>query len=243
MYLAVDIGNTRTKLGRFDGDRKLVEQLVWETWSNEQLLAWALHAGIEKIMLCSVVQESGELQEFLGNYFPTQVLDHTTPLPFHNTYSTPKTQGKDRLAAVAGAQALYPGRHCMVVDCGTCIKYEMLDATGTYHGGNIAPGAMMRLQAMHHFTARLPLVSMEMPREEIGDSTLTALQNGALRGASLEIEGFAQQFGQRFSPLNVILSGGDAKFFKPHLNIQNLSLEPDLTLHGLNHILHHLYQA
>jgi type III pantothenate kinase len=243
MYLAVDIGNTRTKIGLFDAGRQLIEKLVWNDWDSAQLHALALHAGVEKIILSSVARETGELHEYLGEHFLTVQLDHNTPLPFRNTYATPHTLGKDRLAATAGAQALYPGRHCLVVDCGTCIKYELLSAEGVYLGGNIAPGAVMRLQAMHHFTARLPQAPLEMPQETLGNSTTSALQNGALRGAALEIEGFSALYRQRFSPLHVILSGGDADFFKPHLHLEHCTVEPDLTLHGLNHILHHLYHA
>ena len=80
-------------------------------------------------------------------------------------------------AAIAGAQALLPGQNCLVVDCGTCIKYDLLTAAGVYLGGNIAPGAKMRAEAMHHFTARLPEVDLNMPADFIGHSTETALQN------------------------------------------------------------------
>ena len=139
--------------------------------------------------------------------------------------------------AVAGAQALFPGENCLVIDCGTCIKYEMLTSEGIYTGGNIAPGATMRIKAMHHFTARLPEAPMEMPDDFIGHSTETALQNGALRGAVLEMEGFIRLFEQKHAPLRVVLTGGDADFFQPFLHLPNDSTVPDLTLHGLNNIL------
>jgi type III pantothenate kinase len=169
--------------------------------------------------------------------FQTMELTNTTALPFENRYTTPHTLGKDRLAAVAGAHALFPGENCLVIDCGTCIKYDLLAADGIYHGGNIAPGAHMRIQAMHHFTARLPEVVMEMPEQVVGNSTETALQNGALRGASLEMEGFIRLFEQQYSPLRVVLTGGDANFFKPFLTFSIDSIVPELTLHGLNNIL------
>ena len=95
----------------------------------------------------------------------------------------------------------------------------------------------MRAKAMHHFTARLPEVSLQMPTDFIGQSTETALQNGAFRGAILEIEGFIQLFQTQLSPLQVILTGGDATFLKPFLKATNVVIEPHLTLHGLNHIL------
>lgn len=78
---------------------------------------------------------------------------------------------------------------------------------------------------------------MQMPEDYTGFSTETALQNGALRGAVHEIEGFVRQFGQRVHPLRVILTGGDADFFRPYLSVSTLTAAPHLTLFGLNHIL------
>jgi type III pantothenate kinase len=71
-------------------------------------------------------------------------LTSTLPLPIHVAYQTPYTLGVDRLAAVCGAQELFPDKNCLVIDAGTCINYELLDAQGFYHGGAISPGISMR---------------------------------------------------------------------------------------------------
>jgi type III pantothenate kinase len=236
--LTLDIGNTRTKIGLFRG-KKLVEQAIWTDWTLQDLPAYGNRAGVDRVILSSVAEPGEALRELLGDHFHVLELTHLTPLPFENRYTTPQTLGKDRLAAVAGAQALLPGHNCLVVDCGTCIKYDLLTLDNVYCGGNIAPGARMRIQAMHHFTARLPEVAVHMPADFTGTSTETALQNGALRGAALEIEGFVRLFEQQYKPLTVILTGGDAAFFQPHLHLDHLIHEPELTLIGLNHILEH----
>jgi len=236
MQLAIDIGNTRTKTGLFDG-ATLVRKSVWTEWSVADIGRWLGEIRLDGAIFASVADNDAPLRTSLQNHFGAFELQSSTPLPFRNAYHTPETLGKDRLAAAAGALALFPGQHCMVVDCGTCIKYELLDAGSVYLGGNIAPGLKMRIQAMHHFTARLPEVPLEMPAETVGYSTQTALQNGALRGASLEIEGFARLFEQKLNPLNIILTGGDAAFLQNHLTLPRLTAEPDLTLYGLNHIL------
>lgn len=237
MNLVLDIGNTRSKVGIFD-DQRLVEQAIWRDWTLEELSSYGNQAGADHVIFSSVSVPDPALQEKLALRFTSALeLTHETPLPFRNAYRTPQTLGKDRLAGVAGAQALFPGRHCLVVDCGTCIKYELLSAEGVYEGGNIAPGARMRIQAMHAFTARLPEVSMDMPGSDIGTSTETALQNGALRGAVLEIEGFARAFAQEREGLVILITGGDAAFFLPQLRLPGLHHEPHLTLYGLNHIL------
>jgi type III pantothenate kinase len=236
MNLVLDIGNTRSKLGLFSGSN-LLEKTVWTNWTTDELIAFGNHKGVQCIMLSSVAKPVAELLDLLRPYFTVLELTHDTPLPFVNAYGTPQTLGKDRLAAVAGAHALYGGENCLVVDCGTCIKYDLMRATGEYIGGNIAPGARMRIQAMHHFTARLPEVAQKMPANFWGHSTETALQNGALRGAALEIEGFYRVFAARFASLHLIMTGGDAEFFRANLSIHPIILEPDLTLIGLNHIL------
>jgi type III pantothenate kinase len=243
MNLVIDIGNTRSKIGLFQ-EKTLVEQAIWTDWTLAELLTYSNQNGVRCVIFSSVAAPNTALKEELEDHFNVLELTHETALPFQNLYRTPLTLGKDRLAGVAGAQALYPDQHCLVVDCGTCIKYDLITSDGRFHGGNIAPGVRMRIRAMHHFTARLPEVSMEMPENTIGYSTQTALQNGAIRGAVLEIEGFAQLFRQRASPLQVVLTGGDAAFLKDYLSIHNPDLiyQPDLTLFGLNHILRHHFQ-
>lgn len=236
MNLCVDIGNTRVKIGLFQ-EKMLKRQLVWTDCTAGQLIELGNQEAVKNVLFSSVAEQGASLATALGAHFRTQELSTATALPFKNLYSTPHSLGKDRLAAVAGAQALFPGENCLVVDCGTCIKYDMLSSDNIYYGGNIAPGANMRIQAMHQFTARLPEVPMEMPIDFTGHSTETALQNGALRGASLEIEGFVRLFEQKYPPLRVVLTGGDATFFQGFLTVSNLSIIPDLTLHGLNNIL------
>lgn len=214
-----------------------MEQAIWTDWTLAELLAFGNRTGVERIIVATVAEPDDTMTGMLAKHFRVLELTHRTPLPFENQYKTPETLGKDRLAGVAGAHFLFPRKNCLVVDCGTCIKYDMLTGDGVYHGGNIAPGARMRIQAMHHFTARLPEVEMRMPDDFTGFSTETALQNGALRGVVLEIQGFVRLFERRHGTLQVILTGGDAVFFQPWLDVENIIVEPDLTLFGLNHIL------
>lgn len=236
MQLCVDIGNTRTKLGIFEG-KTLLGTLIWADWSPEAALQLCHDRGIRRAIVSSVSAPVAPFIDAGSGRISVVALTHLTPLPFQNAYTTPETLGKDRLAAVAGAHALYGGLACLVIDCGTCIKYEMLRADGVYLGGNIAPGAQMRQKAMHHFTARLPEVEMRMPDLMVGNSTLTALQNGAFRGACLEMQGFIELFEAAYGPIKIILTGGDAQFFKSNLSVGTVEYVPDLTLIGLNHIL------
>jgi type III pantothenate kinase len=235
--LVIDIGNTRTKLGCFSAG-KLQETAASPAYSLAEMKHWASRYSISDIIVSSVATPDEGLMNGLRDLFPVLEMTSEVDLPFINTYTTPHTLGKDRLAAVAGAQALFPATDCLVIDGGTCLKYEVLTADGRYLGGNISPGLRMRSKAMHHFTARLPEADLGLPDNPIGDSTLTALQNGAFLGAILEVKGFVQLLEQHLKqPLQVIYTGGDAPFLNKYLSFKNQVVEENLTLIGLNEIL------
>lgn len=247
--LALDIGNTRVKLGVFDG-AELVHQEIWPQLSLPLLQKLAYNQNLEKIILSSVASVEEAVLEYLRSSFFTIELKTETALPFQNLYKTPQTLGKDRVAAAAGAFDRYPGQNCLIVDAGTCITLDVLDAEGRYWGGNISPGIAMRLKAMHHFTARLPLLvsdgfspsaAIGEMADRIGDSTANAMKLGAGLGAMLEIEGFADCCRQRFGSLQVILTGGDADFFVRNTKTK-IFAHPELVLTGLNKILQHNVQ-
>jgi type III pantothenate kinase len=234
--LVLDIGNTRTKLGIFSAGHLLYKDQV-EDLKNGLLEQLVLEFWVEQVFVSSVTRPSSELLPDLTSMVRVNELSHLTPLPFVNAYQTPETLGKDRLAAVAGAQALFPATDCVVVDAGTCIKYEVLLAEGRYLGGNIAPGLHMRSEAMHVFTAKLPEVPLKLPNQSVGFSTETALQNGAYLGAILESEGVVRRFEQEIGrEFKVLFTGGDGWFLKEHFRDANANYQPNLVLIGLDYI-------
>jgi len=237
LNLAIDIGNTRTKLGIFE-DSKLVQKYIWnnEEWSLNELKVLLKKKRIQHVAL-STVKESDKVMEryLLGNFYYLN-LSSKTPLPIDNFYKTPKTLGKDRLAAVLGAYELFPEKNVLVIDAGTCIKYDVLTADGAYQGGNISPGLNMRFEAMHTFTAKLPLVKRRKQMDIVGQNTVTSLRIGGQWGAILEMEGFISQYRARFGKINVILTGGDAEFFAFYLKTK-IFVNINLVLIGLNKIL------
>jgi type III pantothenate kinase len=166
------------------------------------------------------------------------VLTHTLPLPIINSYATPETLGVDRLASVCGARTLFPTEASLVIDSGTCITYDFIDADGVYKGGAIAPGLSMRLRAMHEFTARLPLVEVNENAILIGNSTVSCIQSGALNGMIAEIEGTISRYQVHYPQLRVILCGGDTHFFENNLKGTIFAVQ-NLVLRGLNSILLH----
>jgi len=163
-------------------------------------------------------------------------LSHKTKVPIKNLYGTPKTLGLDRLAVMVAAAVTYPGKSALVIDIGTCMTYDYLEEGKNYLGGNIAPGVELRLKGMHHFTSALPLVDRAFNQEQLGKSTKTALQNGAVWGIKLEIEAFIKTLTKKRGKMVVILTGGDASYFGEQLD-SKIFVAPNFLLKGLNAIL------
>jgi len=239
LAIAIDIGNTRMKAGLFKGN-ELLEDINLANDDIEGIQSF-LQKGEDKQVILSASGKIPEgLEAYLATHYQYLKLDTLTPIPIKNTYHTPKTLGKDRVAAVIGAKVLFPDQDCLVVNAGTCITYDLINANHVYLGGNIAPGISMRLRAMDEFTAALPLVEKEIPDTDMGYSTESAIRNGAVWGTVLEIEGFIGRFSRQYPQLCVILSGGDAPILEKLIRYE-LKVASRLVLIGLNKI--HLYNA
>src|SRR5699024_3101321 len=114
-----------------------------------------------------------------------------TPVPYKNLYESPETLGIDRIALAAAAVYTYPRQNVLVVDCGTCITYDLVTEQQEYLGGAISPGLQMRYKSLNRFTANLPLLSAK--EEEIlpiGKTTEQSMHVGVKKGMGLEIDGF-----------------------------------------------------
>lgn len=233
MNLVVDYGNSYAKAGVFDNYTLLKQHTFTEV---DDLKTFLQNFSGENFILSSVAHENIPVMEWVNHVKRKFILTADLPLPITNLYATPKTLGADRIASVCGAHQQFPDTDCLVIDTGTCIKYDFLDEDGNYHGGSISPGLKMRFLAMNHFTAKLPMVDIVNNPPLIGNTTETSLQSGAINGAVEEIKGTIIQYQQKFEGLRVILSGGDARFFENKLKAPIFAL-PELVLSGLNSIL------
>jgi type III pantothenate kinase len=235
MNLVVDIGNSRIKYAFFeDGiiqSQNSVEPSASETICHD---VW-MNKGTRAILSASGKLDDSFLQK-LKNEMEVIVFDHNTKLPVTIAYDTPETLGKDRIAGAVAAWKMFPGESSLIIDMGTCITTNIINAKGEYLGGTISPGVQMRTKAMAAFTENLPLVDLELPKELIGRNTITALQNGVIRGTYYEIQTFIDNVKPIFGINNVILTGGDAKIFGNLLNFEIFAL-PNLVLSGLHEIL------
>ncbi len=232
--LVIDAGNTLMKFAYFKGDL-LQEAFTWDKSSESDLHSFLFEKTFDKILLSDV---SGQALAILSPYFKNakiQILGSNLHLPFKNLYATPHTLGADRIALVAGALAKFPAENCLVIDAGTCVTYDLLTQHGEYLGGNITPGLLMRLKAMHTFTGKLPEPEFIFPEAVLGQNTKECLISGAYHGLVGEIAWLVQQYAADFSGLKVLLTGGDAHLLAKRLKT-NIFAEPQLLLHGLNKI-------
>ena len=242
MNLCIDVGNTQVKLGVYDSK----ETLLWFSKHPELTIAVLetlfLKFEIKQAILSSVRVEHQVVLEFLENKLNTVLqLSFKTNVPLQSQYQTPETLGNDRLAAVIGANALYPKDGVLVIDAGTCITYDFVTADATYMGGSILPGINMRFQALHELTAKLPLIKQADLDSFVGTSTETSIQTGILYGVLHELRGFKLQYEQEFGNIKVIVTGGDASYFESQLK-NEIFAQPKLVLIGLNKILNYNIQ-
>jgi type III pantothenate kinase len=238
MNLVIDHGNTRIKAASFSGT-KLHEKFLFAT--RQELKGFLSDHPFEHSIVSSVNHSSQEVLNWIKTSGEKLSLSTELQLPVKILYATPDTLGVDRLAAVCGAIEIFPRQNCLVVDAGTCITYEFLDAEQNYHGGAISPGIQMRFAAMHKFTARLPLVTEISETNLVGNSTESCMKSGVINGVLAEVGGIIERYSQKFPGLGVILCGGDTAFFENNLK-QPIFVAPDLVLHGLNRILRYNVQ-
>jgi len=237
--LIIDQGNTQTKIGVFD-KWQLVHSDSYNILDKSKLQNLTNEYNISKCILSSVIkQDNNPLTEILSSLFPGYLnLSYRTPLPFIIDYKTPETLGKDRIAAVAGALFLYPGKDIMIIDAGTAITYEFVTKDGIYHGGNISPGMQMRYKALNTFTSRLPHPEFQDQQKLIGKSTNEAIHAGIQWGITHEIEGYINHMKTKYPEILILFTGGDANFFVKKLK-KRIFVHSNLILTGLNRILEH----
>jgi len=163
-------------------------------------------------------------------------VNSATAIPIKIKYRTPETLGIDRICLAVGAAQMFPNQHCLVIDAGTCITYDLVNENHEYLGGTITPGITMRLRAMNHFTHKLPLIEPSGEWIDIGMDTKTCMQMGSEVAAALEMKALIDHYSRQFANLKVILTGGDAPYFEQHVE-NAIFAAPNILGHGLNAIL------
>ena len=188
-------------------------------------------------IVSSVLNHSKELTNMVSHKLNCIEFNQSTKIPIKNLYKSPDSLGNDRLAGAVGGYSKFIGKNTLIIDCGTCIKYDFVNENAEYLGGAISPGLEMRFKALNNFTDRLPLLSIENDFESfVGKTTQESILSGVQNGVLQELKGVIKQYKLQFPGIKVILTGGDWQFFENALK-NSIFAAPFLILEGLNEIL------
>lgn len=244
MLLAIDVGNTNTVLGLFDGE-KLVSSWRMKTDSRETADELALKfkailsesPKVTGISLCSTVPAVlREMRTMLSNYYqdaPQVIVEPGIKTGVPVLTDNPKEVGADRIVNSLAAFTLYGGP-AIVVDFGTSTNLDVISAKGEFLGGALAPGIEISIDALASRAAQLRKVELIAPRNVIGKNTVEALQSGAIYGFAGQVDGLVDRIIDELgTPVkSVIATGGLAGIVVPESETITAH-EPDLTLIGL----------
>jgi type III pantothenate kinase len=239
--LAVDVGNTQTVFGLYDGDR-LAEH--WRVATETQRTGDELGALIGRflavdslagICLSSTVPALVREYEIFAKRWaraPLLVVEPGTKLGIPIRHDHPREIGPDRLANAVAASERY-GPPCIVVDFGTSTNFDVVSAAGEYVGGVLAPGIEISMDALFARAARLVKVDFVEPPAVIGKSTATALQSGVVYGFAGQTDGIVRRIRAELgAEAQAIATGGLAELIAPHAETID-HVDPFLTLEGL----------
>lgn len=236
MQLVIDIGNTRIKTALFEKD-ELKHFFVLNSFQEFNASDIFEKHQINNCILGSVVNGLESDIEELKKRVDVLVFTSETPVPIQNLYKSAHTLGSDRLAAAIGANVIAPNQNILVIDAGTCIKYNFVNNKNQYIGGAISPGLQMRFKALHTFTSRLPLLSIDNDFNElIGNDSNSSILSGVQIAVIAEVDGMIAQYKKEFNDLKVYITGGDVNFFEKRLK-NSIFADQNLILKGLNAIL------
>jgi type III pantothenate kinase len=254
MLLTIDVGNTHTVLGLFDGE-EIVEH--WRISTDQRrtadeiavllhglmgmhpLLGQELGDGIDGISVCSTVPAVlHELREVTRRYYgdvPAILVEPGIKTGVPILMDNPKEVGSDRIINALAAVHLYGGP-CIVVDFGTATTFDAVSSRGEYAGGAIAPGIEISVDALGARGAQLRKIELARPRSVIGKNTVEAMQSGILYGFAGQVDGVAERMARELADdpddVTVIATGGLAPLVLGESAVIDAH-EPWLTLIGL----------
>ena len=235
--IAIDLGNSSAKLYVYDG----LEQVAMRRCDTAEcpvIDALVAEYGVQNAIISSVRGDDAEIIAHVNACVPGKVLmlNSETPLPISVGYATPATLGGDRVAVAVGAFAQSPGKNLLVIDLGTALTMDVVDAQGCYLGGNISPGLTTRFRALHDYTGKLPLVSADGDSPMVGSDTATAIRSGVVRGMAYEINGYIEEISAKMQGIELFITGGDAKYLAKWIK-SRIFEDQNLLARGLNTIL------
>jgi len=235
-YLVIDIGNTAKKAALFNEKGAEKAWMRKSSFSCDDIGDFLVGHVLTAAIVSSVGEAPTAIVDFLQTRTRTLTFSPQLRLPVRLKYATPHTLGTDRIASAVGAHALFPDCNVLAIQVGSCLVADFVTADGDYLGGSIAPGLRMRLRALNHFTARLPLLEAKPIDYLVGDSTEKSILSGVTNGLTYEIDGLISQYQTQFSDVKAVLTGGDSPLLAHSLK-NSIFAAPNLVLSGLYEIL------
>ncbi|MGI8538079.1 MAG: type III pantothenate kinase [Mycobacteriales bacterium] len=243
MLLTVDVGNTQTVLGLFDGEH-LYESYRIKTdqrvTADELALMFrgllSAHPAPDGVAVCSTVPAVlDQLTTMFDRYFadvPTIVVGPGVKTGVPILMDNPREVGPDRIVNTLAAHTLYGGP-AVVVDFGTSTNFDVVSARGEFLGGALAPGIEIGGDVLAARAARLFKVELVEPRSVIGKTTAEALQSGLLYGFAGQVDGLVRRISKELGSRPVVLATGGLSHLMFTVCETLDHHEPDLTLVGL----------
>jgi type III pantothenate kinase len=243
MLLAIDVGNTQTVLGAFDGD-DLAQSWRIKTdarsTSDEMALTFrgllADQPALTGISLCSTVPAVlHELRDMISDYFadvPAVIVEPGTKTGVSILTDNPREVGPDRIVNTLAVFERFGGP-AIVVDFGTSTNLDVVSPNGDFLGGALAPGIQISLDALAARAAALRMVELVRPRSPIGRNTVEALQSGALYGFAGQVDGLVRRIVGELGEVEAVVATGGLADIVVAESETITDHDPDLTLHGL----------
>lgn len=250
MLLAVDIGNTQTHVGAFEGDELCDSwRIATDAAATGDQLAQTLHglfelrqlhfSGVDEVIVSSVVPRlATEYRRMSERYLSRDCLVVGPELRTGIAIRTdsPRELGADRLVNAVAAFDRFADA-CVVVDFGTAITYDAISDEGSYLGGIIAPGIEISIEALAARAAKLPKIDLVEPERVIGRTTQQSIQSGVVYGFAGQIDGIVRRMVAELGPATVVVAtGGQASAIAPFCEAID-EVDPLLTLTGLRLIM------
>jgi len=242
VLLAIDVGNTQTVFGLFDG-AELAEQFrvgTDRTHTGDELAvmlrAFVDLSALDGIVLCSSVPPLvREYELFAERWAGAEllVLGPGIPTGVKIRYDDPREVGPDRIANAVAVRDRH-GAPAIVVDFGTSTNFDVVNAAGDFAGGVLAPGVEISMDALFARAARLPKVPFEAPERVISQTTTAALQSGLVYGFGGQVDAIVSRIQEELEATGapVVATGGLADLIAPFARTIT-AVDPELTLHGL----------
>lgn len=246
MLLTLDIGNTSTTIGLFDGDN-LVDtwSIASEKYRSEDEIGILLmnllrfnnyEEFVDSACLCSVVvclteRYKNAIKRYLG-ITPFVVSNKTTNLLKYSV-DYPEEVGADRIVNAFAAYSLYK-KDSIVVDLGTATSFDIVTGQGEFLGGIICAGMKIQAESLKKFTSKLPLIKIEAPHNAIGKNTIDAMLSGIVRGHACMIDGLIEECEKELGKKALIIAtGGYSEIVAQYMKREFDFINPYVTLEGL----------